>query len=65
MSTDFQALAGVALVIFAIVAPLSYCTVQRGGPTSANDLMLECIKAKGEWKSESTFAPYTCVFPKS
>lgn len=65
MSNDFQGLVGIALIIFAICAPISYCTVQRGGPTSANDLQLACINAKGEWKSESTFSPYVCVFPKS
>lgn len=65
MTVDFQAMAGIALIVFAVCAPIAYCTAQRGGPTSAKDLMLECIKAKGEWKSEGTFAPYTCVFPKS
>lgn len=64
MSTDFQGLAGIALILFAICAPISYCTVQRGGPTSGNDLHLACINAKGEWKSESLMSSPTCIFPQ-
>lgn len=64
MSESFGTLAGSALIIFAFVAPLAYCTVQRGGPTTAADLHLACITAKGEWKSTSWSDPYTCVFPK-
>jgi len=64
LNTDFQALAGVALIVFAICAPLAYCTAQRGGPTTAKDLHLACINARGEWKAEG-WGPYTCVYPKT
>jgi len=62
--SDFGLLAGVALIVFAVVAPLSYCTVQRDGPTSVNDLHLACINAKGEWKADG-WGPYVCHFPKA
>jgi len=65
MSVDFQALAGIALIVLAVCGPLAYCTAQRGGPTSVNDLHLACINAKGEWKADGTFSPHVCVFPKS
>jgi hypothetical protein len=66
MNPDFSILAGVALLIFAIFAPLSYCTVQRGGPTSANDLHLACINAKGEWKKgDGWMDTHRCEFPKA
>jgi len=61
--SDFSFLAGLACIIFAFTGPLAYCTVQRGKPTSGNDLHLACINAKGEWKSEG--GGYTCIFPKT
>lgn len=58
--------AGFALIIFALVAPMAYCTaVTEDGRVRPNDLLLACINAKGEWKKESWSAPYVCVFQKS
>jgi hypothetical protein len=65
MSSEFQIMAGVALIVFAVIAPLSYCAVQRGMPTSPNDLVLECIKARGQWKSKGWSEPNYCEFPKA
>jgi hypothetical protein len=66
MSIDFQALAGVALIVLALTGPLAYCTAKTGGPTDNNSLHLACINAKGEWKKAGgAFSDYTCIFPKT
>lgn len=65
MNSDFGFLAGVALIIFAVCAPISYCAVQRGGSTSVNDLHLACINAKGEWRQNGWLSAATCHYPES
>lgn len=60
-------LAGLALIVLAVVGPMAYCTAHiDGGKTSPNDLVLECIKARGAWKAGPGWAdPYRCEFPKA
>lgn len=64
MNADFQFLAGVALMIFAITAPLAYCTTKGGRLSGINAVMLECTRQKGEWNPGSWTEAAHCTFPK-
>ena len=70
----FPRLAGAALILFAIIAPLAYCEsqisrnntilkLQRSNESLA--LKQSCIEAKGRWVEPAllTPGPGSCVFP--
>lgn len=63
---SFSSLAGFALIVLAVIGPMAYCTAHLDGPVSGNALVLECIKARGQWKAGPGWAdPYYCEFPKA
>jgi hypothetical protein len=43
---------GVAAIIFAVIAPVSYCTIQTETAkyASANNVEVACITSGGQWK---------------
>lgn len=43
----FARLAGIAMVVFAAVAPVAYCTVQE--TKEKMSIQKACLEAKGEW----------------
>lgn len=62
---SFPKLAGIALIVLALTGPMAYCAVHIDAhrPTTV-DLKMECIKSRGEWKSDGWSAAH-CVFPKA
>jgi hypothetical protein len=58
---NFGHLAGIALIVLAIVAPLAYCGAHIEGPVTGNALHLACIKAKGKWRTEGS-ETFVCEF---
>ena len=64
---DFWDGLGMALVISAILGPLSYCTVKgnQSGQTNDYDLIKACIEQRGVWTSPESWTghPY-CKFPE-
>jgi len=62
---DFWEGVALALIIFAFMGPLAYCTVQGGSPTRVNDLIKVCIEQRGTWtEPESWTGSPHCKFPE-
>lgn len=56
---------GKALIAFAIISPIAYCTTQAEGPTSRNALVKACIEQRGVWTApDSWTGAYYCKFPE-
>lgn len=57
---EFWRLAGIALIIFAVCGPLTYCAVHIQGRVTMADLQLACLNARGQWKADGWAS--TCAF---
>jgi len=61
---DFWHKAGVALIIFVLIAPMAYCEAQMGRPTNMNDVHKACIEQHGKWEVGAWSGP-KCDWPKA